>query len=106
SVLFFVPVCRRLRAKAIFSRPTSPDSMRFAFAYLVALGLNAAAAQSPAAPNTFDESRPPGENFDKADFRMWVPENAGQLRGVVALVPGSNGDGRPMVADTMWQAFA
>jgi dienelactone hydrolase len=54
----------------------------------------------------FDETRPPGENFDKAEFRLWTPPEGGKLRAVVVLVPGSNGDGRPMVDDTLWQAFA
>src|SRR5206468_10839267 len=71
------------------------------------LAATAATAQSPVtSANTFDEARPPGENFDKADFRLWIPEGAGALRATVVLVPGSNGDGRPMVADTVWQSFA
>lgn len=53
-----------------------------------------------------DESRPPGSHHDKADFRLWLPGTDGALRAVVVLVPGSNGDGRAMVADSMWQAFA
>src|SRR4051812_16287311 len=55
---------------------------------------------------TFDETRPPGENFDKAEFRLWMPAITGPLRAIVVLVPGSNGDGRPMLEDTVWQAFA
>src|SRR6266850_4140661 len=74
---------------------------------LVATAVCVAAAQSPAAAsNTFDETRPPGENYDKAEFRLWIPEGSGALRATVVLVPGSNGDGRPMVADTVWQSFA
>lgn len=71
-----------------------------------ATALPALAQSSVAQPRTFDETRPPGENFDKADFRLWIPDGAGALRATVVLVPGSNGDGRPMVADTVWQAFA
>lgn len=59
-----------------------------------------------AAAATFDETVPPGANYDKADFRLWVPPDAGTLSGVVVLVPGSNGDGRPEVADVVWQDFA
>jgi len=55
---------------------------------------------------TIEHVVPPGENFDKAIFRLWVPGGRGTLRGTVVLVPGSNGDGRNMVADTVWQAFA
>lgn len=59
-----------------------------------------------AAPITLDETLPPGANFDKAEFRLWIPEVTGPLKGVVVLVPGSNGDGRPMADDEFWQAFA
>lgn len=55
---------------------------------------------------TFELTIPPGNNFDKANFRLWVPANPGTLRGAVVLVPGSNGDGRSMVTDTLWQSFA
>src|SRR4051812_5895146 len=56
--------------------------------------------------NVFDETRPPGENFDKAEFRLWTPPGTSALRAIVVLVPGSNGDGRPMLEDSVWQAFA
>src|SRR5215472_19039325 len=55
---------------------------------------------------TFDESIPSGANFDKADFRLWLPENAGPVRALAILVPGSNGDGRAQVDDPFWQEFA
>ena len=73
-----------------------------AAAFSVALVLPVA-AQSPA---TFDETIPPGANFDKAEFRLWIPPVAGPLRGITVLVPGSNGDGRAMADDEFWQAFA
>jgi dienelactone hydrolase len=53
-----------------------------------------------------DESVPSGSNFDKAEFRLWLPPDAGAVRALVVLVPGSNGDGRPQVDDPVWQAFA
>jgi pimeloyl-ACP methyl ester carboxylesterase len=53
-----------------------------------------------------DESAPAGNNYDKAEFRLWFPEGAGTLRAAVVLVPGSNGDGRPEAEDKAWQAFA
>jgi poly(3-hydroxybutyrate) depolymerase len=49
---------------------------------------------------------PPGANFDKAEFRFWIPEGLSQVRAVVVLVPGSNGDGRPMADDAFWREFA
>jgi poly(3-hydroxybutyrate) depolymerase len=55
---------------------------------------------------TFDEAAKPGANYDKAEFRLWLPENAGPVRALVVLVPGSNGDGRAMVDDAFWQEFA
>jgi len=66
--------------------------------------LSAARAQAPVA--VVDDSIPPGNNFDKAQFRLWIPSNVGTLRGALILVPGSNGDGRAQAQDTVWQAFA
>lgn len=53
-----------------------------------------------------DTTIAPGGNYDRAAFRLWYPNNVGPLKAVVVLVPGSNGDGRLMVEDTVWQAFA
>ncbi|MGA7237118.1 MAG: hypothetical protein WBY44_15635 [Bryobacteraceae bacterium] len=55
---------------------------------------------------TLDGAAAPGRNYAKAEFRLWYPDDAGPFRAVVVLVPGSNGDGRPMVDDAAWQAFA
>lgn len=55
---------------------------------------------------TIDDSIAPGNNYDKAQFRLWVPRDAGKLRAVLVLVPGSNGDGRSMADDSTWQSFA
>ena len=55
---------------------------------------------------TLDETAMPGANYDKAEFRFWSPSSGGPLRGVVVLVPGSNGDGRPMAEEAFWQEFA
>jgi len=59
-----------------------------------------------AAGVTIDETIPPGNNFDKAEFRLWLPGDVSSVRAVVILVPGSNGDGRPMADDATWQDFA
>ena len=76
----------------------------------VALALSALPTQLVTAQNiastTFDQSIPPGANFDKAEFRLWLPPNVATVRGIALLVPGSNGDGRAQVIDTVWQAFA
>ena len=58
------------------------------------------------AQGLFDEAIPPGVNFDKAEFRLWLPVGAERVRAVLVLVPGSNGDGRAMAEDAVWQAFA
>jgi poly(3-hydroxybutyrate) depolymerase len=78
---------------------------------LIALAALAACAAGTSAraqtlAQTLDDSLPPGANYDKAQFRFWAPHDAGKLRAVLVLVPGSNGDGRAMAEDTVWQAFA
>ena len=55
---------------------------------------------------TFDEAAPPGKNYAKAEFRLWLPDDPGKIKAVAVLVPGSNGDGRAAVDDPVWQAFA
>jgi hypothetical protein len=59
-----------------------------------------------ARPQAFDQVIPPGNNFDKAQFRLWIPNDPGTLRAALILTTGSNGDGRPMVDDPVWQSFA
>lgn len=48
----------------------------------------------------------PGANFAHAAFRLWVPPQVKHVRAVTVLVPGSNEDGRALVTDPAWQAFA
>ena len=56
-----------------------------------------------AAGEVIDETVPPGANYDKAEFRLWLPSDAATVRAVVILTTGSNGDGRPMAEDAAWQ---
>ena len=65
---------------------------------------DAGAQATPA--GTLDETIASGAYYDKAEFRFWRPSAAGALRGVVVLVSGSNGDGRPMAEEPFWQEFA
>ena len=51
------------------------------------------------AQQLFDHAIPPGANYDKAEFRMWLPPNTPKVRAILLLVPGSNGDGRPQAED-------
>src|SRR5689334_24344825 len=78
---------------------------RFAASIAAVLILSSAPARVVAA-QTIDDSIAPGNNFDKAQFRLWYPRDAGTLRAVLVLVPGSNGDGRGMADDSTWQSFA
>jgi poly(3-hydroxybutyrate) depolymerase len=75
-----------------------------AAAALTLTGASSAYAQGNSA--VIDDSIPPGANFDKAQFRLWLPANTPTLDAVLVLVPGSNGDGRAMAEDTVWQKFA
>jgi poly(3-hydroxybutyrate) depolymerase len=82
--------------------------MRIRYVALLAATLMAAASPLAARQSSaaIEESIPSGENFDKAEFRLWLPDGAGALKAILVLVPGSNGDGRPMADDPVWQAFA
>src|SRR3954451_12647224 len=64
-----------------------------------------AAAQMPAGA-VFEETVAPGRNYDKAEFKLWLPHDLQSVRAVAVLVPGSNGDGRGQVNDPGWQEFA
>jgi dienelactone hydrolase len=64
------------------------------------------AVASPVFAATYDEAIPSGANYDKAEFRLWLPDASGPVRAVVVLVPGSNGDGRGQVDEPFWQTFA
>ena len=79
---------------------------RCAFGLLLSLGgAHSAFAQSPDGA-TFDVVIPAGANFDKAAFRLWLPSGVRDIQGIVVLTPGSNGDGRDAVQDTVWRQFA
>lgn len=65
-----------------------------------------AAVQARQTTGMFDVSVPPGQTYDKAEFRLWVPPGVASVRALLVLVPGSNGDGRPMAEDAFWQGFA
>ena len=64
-----------------------------AFVIAVTASASLVARQGGAA---LEESIPAGENFDKADFKLWLPDGQGAIKAILVLVPGSNGDGRPM----------
>src|SRR5262249_13465445 len=68
--------------------------------------LSVPALRLSASGPVFDETVPPGPNFDKAEFRLWLPSEPSEIRAIVVLLTGSNGDGRPMAEDANWQDFA
>jgi poly(3-hydroxybutyrate) depolymerase len=68
---------------------------------------NVWAAQTQTSGGTvLEETLPPGDNYNKAAFRFWYPKDGGSLQAIIVLMPGSNGDGRPMADDAVWQDFA
>ena len=76
-------------------------------AFLVAAILSSPAAiVQPASAETYDVEMPPGTNYDRASFRLWLPEDVETLRAALVLVPGSNGDGRDQVDTPFWQELA
>jgi dienelactone hydrolase len=63
---------------------------------------------APYVPGALDITIPSTalSNFEHADFRLWIPDGAGRLTSILVLVPGSNGEGRRMADDSLWQSFA
>jgi pimeloyl-ACP methyl ester carboxylesterase len=53
-----------------------------------------------------NDSIPARKNFERAIFRLWYPDDLKVIHGIIVLVPGSNGDGRGEVNDTIWRALA
>ncbi len=63
-------------------------------------------AAAPAFAETHEVEMPPGANYDRAAFRIWLPDDVETVRAILVLVPGSNGDGRDQVETPLWQEFA
>jgi pimeloyl-ACP methyl ester carboxylesterase len=55
--------------------------------------------------NIFDVRIPSGKNFDKAEFRLWIPEAQGTLKGILVLIHGSNLDARDWVEVSGWRVL-
>jgi hypothetical protein len=47
-----------------------------------------------------------GSNYDRAEFRLWCPDDPAPRKAILVLVPGSNADGRSLVEDSVWRKFA
>ncbi len=74
---------------------------------LLLLGLGVLASTSRAEA-TFDVTIPrqARETFDEASFHLWLPDNAGPVRGVAVVLDGINVDGRHLAGRKQWQDFA
>jgi len=74
----------------------------------LALCLLSLRAEPPVPPptNEWDAGPISGAALDIARFRWWAPPDVKNLRGVIVLIPGRNGDGRGLVDNPEWQQFA
>jgi len=70
---------------------------------MIALSVRTSA---PAPGVRLDWGAPAGANHDHAEFRLWIADGGRPMQAVVVLVSGSNEDGRPLIEDTHWRAFA
>ena len=80
-------------------------NISFAAILVAAVLSQPAFAQTPAG-TVLEETVVPGRNYDKAEFKLWLPNDVSSVQAIAVLVPGSNGDGRGQVDDPVWQAFA
>lgn len=55
---------------------------------------------------TFRINPKPTDNFDVAEFRLWVPENTENLRAVLVLLNNYNSNGLSLANTVHWQNFA
>src|SRR5262249_23183016 len=95
----------RYRLQILFTCTCGAGRIRYVIQHWILALILMAPMQVPPS-RTLDESVPPGENYDKAEFRLWMPQGLSSVRAIVVLTPGSNGDGRPDVESTAWQEFA
>lgn len=74
--------------------------------FLLVVSILSFSVLSYSAASTYDVEIAPRDNFDKAAFRYWQPDDISAIKGIAVLVPGINGDGRGWVNDQAWQSFA
>src|SRR5215213_2698326 len=66
-----------------------------------------ASASSVWAVSLDQQIQPQGDdNFTEARFRLWLPENVKQVRGIFVLAPGYQRDGLTLVNEPRWQQLA
>jgi pimeloyl-ACP methyl ester carboxylesterase len=65
-----------------------------------------ASVSTPLSEPEWDAGPILGAALDTVQFRWWAPPDAKNLRGVIVLIPGRNGDGRGLTENSSWQEFA
>jgi hypothetical protein len=56
--------------------------------------------------NTYRVFPQPSQNFEVAEFRLWLPEINGQLKAIAVLLQGHNSNGMGLSQSSLWQDFA
>lgn len=56
--------------------------------------------------NTYRVFPKDGDNFDVAEFRLWVPELNEKVRAVLVLLDSNNSNAMGLAKSTHWQAYA
>lgn len=56
--------------------------------------------------NTYSVFPQPSQNFDVAQFRLWLPESESKVRAIAVLLPGHNSNGLGLSKSPQWQDFA
>ena len=69
-------------------------------------GLSALAAPVRAATVDVEIPRHRGDYYDQAAFHLWLPDDAGPVRGIAVVLDGINVDGRHLAGRVQWQNFA
>jgi len=62
-------------------------------------------ASACAQTTDWDAGPNPSPDLEEAQFRWWVPDGLAKIRGVLVVIPGSNGDAREAVNDAEWRAL-
>ena len=97
---------KRLRASVAFASSALITLVLLVLSTVVSSSARAQAQATSTSTQTYDYSAAPGANYDKAAYRLWLPPSDQPIRAVLVLTPGSNGDGRDAVLDSVWQKFA
>jgi poly(3-hydroxybutyrate) depolymerase len=79
---------------------------RTSLLFSLILSSSVLAQEPPADTMEWSADKAPSPHLDEAQFRWWAPEEVKNLRGVLVLFPGRNGDARGAVNDSEWQEFA